>query len=329
MAMMDFQSLEYEYSLDEYLNKLIKDTKLNSFNTAFLQKKDYFLFEKPIYVNYIIEDYQCIKNFIIKTIEKFLQGYNFDPKQQVIFQSPHEQINFSTRINTKDRKLPLFIITQDETPQTENIHSQIPYRMETPYFMQDTRTKTKQFLIDAYKQLYFQKDPKYTRENLRNKIYPTLFYDAISSSQKVSLDIIQETNVELQHLFQMFNTKIFINKKIKSNYIVQLDTLIKESNIQFKDIQDRFQFPLFYIINYFVEWVGYSNITTMDKNIYNLQKQKYEFKFDLLPITRFNISANLLKMDIDLGVMNRGVDFTESDGFDSELVETIRKYKIR
>jgi len=36
MAMMDFSSLEYEYSLDEYLNKLIKDTKLNSFNTAFL-----------------------------------------------------------------------------------------------------------------------------------------------------------------------------------------------------------------------------------------------------------------------------------------------------
>ncbi len=330
MANMDFQSFESESFLNDYILDLIniKHHRQNSLNTHFTQKKDYFLFDSPLYINYIIEDYQCIKSFIINLLKKYLSGYNFDPKQQVIIQSPHEQVNFASRLNTKDRKLPLFLISQEEMPQTENLNSQIPYRTESSYFMQDTRTKTKQFLIDAYKQLYFQNDPKYTREKLKDKIFPTLYYDAISSSQKVTMDIIQETNIELQSLFQMFNTKIFLNKKVKSQYIIQLDTLIKNSNEPFKSIQDKFIFPLFYCINYYVEWTQYSHVSEMDKKTYNLQKQRYEFKFDFIPLTRFNISANLLRLDIDLGIKN-AIEIYENDQFNSETVESIRKYKIR
>lgn len=328
---MEFQDLQSEYDLDLYLRNLI-NTSIKNQNFSFMTRKDYFLFDNPIYVNYIIEDYQCIKDFFIKIISEYIGSDNFDPGLQVMFLSPHEAINFKSRIETKDRKLPLFVIKVDSLPQIETISSGHIYRMESPYFMYSTQNKTKSFIMNQYKQIYEQNDPKYTREQFRNKIFSTLYFDQVTSVQNVSLEIYQESNIELQTLFQNFNTKLFVNRTRKDHYVIQIDTLIRNSNEQFVDIQNRFSFPLFYVINYYVDWTAYSNITQFEKQQFNLQKQKLEFKFNLSPITRFNLSGTLLNIDIDLGVLNKRLEFFENDGeklSDIDLVEWLRKYKLK
>lgn len=324
---MDFQDFQQLYNLDNHIRSLIKETIITQ-NFSFLERSDHFLFKEPLYVNYIIEDYTCIKQFFASFLTEYLNDKNFNQEKQIMILSPHETVNYDSRFNTKDRKLPLIILKIQNTPQIEQISSQYIYRYETPYFMYTTKNKTKEFIINQYKQIYYSKDPKYTRELFRNKIFPTLYFDQVSSKQTVTMEIYQETNIELQNLFQMFNTKLFLNRVLNKNYVIQIDSLIKQQNEQFKEIQDKFVFPFFYSINYDINWTGYSNVTSTEKTKFNLQKQQYEFDFTFTPITRFNLSSTLLNIDIDLGVLFKNVEFSEIE-MTADSVDWINRTKIR
>ena len=95
------------------------------------------------------------------------------------------------------------------------------------------------------------------------------------------------------------NTSIFQNEKQKYNYQLQIDSFLKTTNNDLSSLQDRFYFPLFYIINYYVTWQQYSNSTVLDsQNEWNLQKQMYTFKFESYPMTRFNLSQSLLNIGL-------------------------------
>lgn len=310
--MIQFQDFENIYDVNYHIRTMLENTQ--NLNNYWLDNNVGYLFNKPIYVNYIVEDYTCIKNFFIDTIQFFFSDKNqIDVNNQIIFDTPHEQINFKTRFKAKDRKLPLFILKMENIPSQDNLNSQFLYRMDKPGFMASTAQKTKKFIIDQYSKILEGQDPQYTKETIRNKIFPILYYDQVSSKQKVDMSVIQETNIELQTLFQNFNTKIFLNRQIKGGYLLQIDQLIRNSNDKLKNIQEKFYSPVAYLINYMVKWEGYSNITKTEKNEYNLQKQTYTFTFDLIPLTKFNLSGVLLRMDIDLGYNNCTI-FEESSG---------------
>ncbi len=321
---MYFQDFDYQYNLDSHIRELIKKSILN-LNFHVMGRKDYFLFENPISVNYIVEDFTVIKHFFKTFLDKYL-GDSFEQDRQLMILSPQEVVNFKSRFRLKDRKLPLFIVKINNLPTVDNTIAPPLQKTDSPYFMNNTQKKTKAMIVKQYTDILHQQDPKYTRELYRNQIFPTLYFDQVSSKQTVTMDVVQETNVELQHLFQNMNTRIFLNHLINKNLPVQLDTLIKKSNEKFNEIQDRFQYPVLYQINYDVYWRSYSNITQNEKNIYNYQKQTYEFEFTIYPITKFNLQGTLLNLDVDFGVNN--IFITESDD-EKDLVEWIKKLKIK
>ncbi len=322
---MYFQDFDYQYDLDTHIRDLIKNS-IPNINAFVIGRKDHFLFENPIMVNYIVEDYTVIKHYFVKFLSNYLGQNNFDQNKQLMILSPQEVVNFKSRFRLKDRKLPLFIVKINNLPTVDNTISPFLQKMNSPYFMNNTQAKTKYFIIQQYKEILESKDPQHTRDLFRNKIFPTLYFDQVTSKQTVTMDVVQETNVELQHLFQNFNTKMFVNEVVNCNLPIQIDTLIKKSNEQFVEIQDRFQFPLLYQINYDVHWKQYSNISQMEKTQYNYQKQTYEFEFVMYPITKFNLQGTLLNLDIDYGVSN--VYISEEDN-EEDMIEWIRKIKIK
>lgn len=310
----------------EFNDRLLDMFKKNipKLNTHILttQKGDNFLFSEPISLDYIVQTQVVQKRFFKYIVNDYFKNNSgVDVDDHIIVLSPHETFNFRQKIQMKDYKLPLFVIKLQNTPLLSNFQNPYLTTWGNNYFMQNTRNQTKNFIIKQYKQIKQQNDPEYTREGLKDKVVPTLYYDQQIQNVDQTLNVYQETNRDLNRLFIMMNTKIFQNTTQKYQYILPIDRILKVVNEQQSEIVDRFQFPLFFVGDYFVTWDSYTNNTnySISQDNWNYQTQLYSFKSDIQVLTRMNLQVSLLKMDIDVGVQVS----------EEEPVEWIRKTRIK
>lgn len=303
--MMTFGQVSDINNLNNEITDLLKSKPINKQLLNFKHKDINYFFDNQVSLNYITQVKMTVVHFVTQLINEYFKQFygttenKWNKDTQLIFLSPHETFNFQKRYKEKDHKLPLFLVRFRNEPVTKNFRSPLLYKSNSESFMFDTKENTKKFLEEQYLELYQNDNPDYSKEKFKNYIFPTLYYDQVDQLCNIDLQVIQETQRELSNLFSIMNTSIFQNEKQKYNYQLQIDSFLKTTNNDLSSLQDRFYFPLFYIINYYVTWQQYSNSTVLDsQNEWNLQKQMYTFKFESYPMTRFNLSQSLLNIGL-------------------------------
>lgn len=303
---MTFGQVSDINNLHSEISDLLKSKPINKSLLNFRHKDENFLFDNQVNLNYITQVKMTVLHFVKQLVNEYFKQFygtqenKWNDKTQLVFLSPHETFNFQKRYENKDYKLPLFLVRFRNEPVTKQFKSPLLYKTSTPEnFMFDTRQNTKKFLEEQYMELYQNDDPDYNKEKFKDYIFPTLFYDSVNQLCNIDVQVIQETQRELSNLFSIMNTSIFQNEKQKYNYQLQIDSFLKTTNEDLQKVQERFYFPLFYIINYYVTWQQYSNQTNLEnQNEWNLQKQMYTFSFESYPMTRFNLSQSLLNIGL-------------------------------
>ena len=279
-----------------------------------------FVFNEPLTIDYVTVTYNCIKDFIQGTFTKLFGRKIFDPNRQMVFISPHETFNFQKRFENKDYKLPLVLVRVQYPPMAQDLHSNIPFVMYSEGFMFNTSTTTKDFIRKLLYEYYYNNESgEITKEQIRNMIFPTIYYDQVQQKTNITVDIIQETERDLQNVFVKMNTQYFMPIVRKFHYLLSLDQLISKYDIQLKEIQERFQFPIFYLNDYTVKWQDFSVNTKIEKDTWNLQRQTYTFEFTQYPITRFNLQGTILRIDTELQIQES--NWEEQETISSNTIE--------
>lgn len=279
-----------------------------------------FVFNEPLTIDYVTVTYNCIKDFIQGTFTKMLGRKVFDPNRQMVFISPHETFNFQKRYENKDYKLPLVLVKVQYPPMAQDLHSNIPFVMYSEGFMFNTANDTKRFIAKMlYEYNYNNESGEITKEQIKNMIFPTIYYDQVQQKTNITVDIIQENERDLQNVFVKMNTQYFMPIVRKFHYLLSLDQLISKYNIQLKEIQERFQFPIFYLNDYTVKWQDFSVNTKIEKDTWNFQRQTYTFEFIQYPITRFNLQGTILRIDTELQIQES--NWEEQETISTETIE--------
>lgn len=279
-----------------------------------------FVFNEPLTIDYVTVTYNCIKDFIQGTFTKMLGRKMFDPARQMVFISPHETFNFQKRYENKDYKLPLVLVKVQYPPMAQDLHSNIPFVMYSEGFMFNTANDTKRFIAKMlHEYTYNNESGEITKDQIKNMIFPTIYYDQVQQKTNITVDIIQENERDLQNVFVKMNTQYFMPIVRKFHYLLSLDQLISKYNIQLKEIQERFQFPIFYLNDYTVKWQDFSVNTKIEKDTWNFQRQTYTFEFIQYPITRFNLQGTILRIDTELQVQEN--NWEEQETISTETIE--------
>lgn len=289
-------------------------------NNEPLYGKNLFVFNEPLTIDYVTVTYNCIKDFIAGTFTKQLGRKMFDPNRQMIFISPHETFNFAKRFENKDYKLPLVLVRVQYPPMAQDLQSNIPFVLYTEGFMYSTQRDTKDFIQKLLYEYYYNNESgEITKEQIKDMVFPTIYYDQVQQKTNITVDIIQENERDLQNVFVKMNTQYFMPIVRKFHYLISLDQLISNYNIQLKEIQERFQFPVFYLTDYTVKWTDFSVSTRIEKDQWNFQRQTYLFDFIQYPITRFNLQGTILRIDTELQIQNN--NWEEQETISSETIE--------
>lgn len=311
-----FNEIEQSGQFVDTMKKLIPN---QNFHILTDPKKDNFVFNPPIVLDYIVETQVIQFSFLRSLVNEYFKNKDVDVSKHILVLSPHETFNQRQKIRNKDYHLPLFVFKLQEIPLLDSYNNNFLINWKNNYFSQNTRQQTKDFIIKQYKQIKEQNDPTYSREVISDKLIPTLYFDLQVQTCEQTLNIYQETVRELNKFFIMMNTEFFVNTVRKYQYILPIDRLLKETNEQQKEIVERFQFPLFVNLDSYVSWDSYTNSTNyqIEQDNWELQRQQYNFTINTQVITRLNLQVSLLKMDLDFGI-------EYGEGEDTEWLKRIK-----